>query len=406
FAKAGYRVTGLDMDEDRVRQVNARRSYISDIPTAQLAAVVRAKRLSAHTDFELIRDMDVLIICVPTPLRRRYTPDISYILSAVRTIAKYVKKHALIILESTTYPGTTEELILPELQKGGRKVGRDFYLSFSPERIDPGNKLYDVTRIPKVVGGVEPKSGEYTALLYRKIIREIHVVSTAKSAEMTKLLENSFRIINIGWINEVAMMCHKMDIDVWEVIEAAKTKPFGFMAFYPGPGLGGHCIPIDPFYLTWKAREVGHATKFIELAGEINRGMPEYVVHRLMLALNKHGKAIGTSKVLVLGVAYKPDIDDLRESPSFELIEKFKDLGAEVDYNDPHIPETPKVRRHDLKLRSKDLSPEMLASYDAVVIATNHSDYDYALIGKHAKLIVDTRNAMKGFERRDHIVMA
>lgn len=287
FAKAGYRVAGLDMDEDRVRQVNARRSYISDIPTAQLAAVVRAKRLSAHTDFELIREMDVLIICVPTPLRRRYTPDISYILSAVRTIAKYVKKHALIILESTTYPGTTEELILPELQKGGRKVGRDFYLSFSPERIDPGNKHYDVTRIPKVVGGVEPKSGEYTALLYRKIIREIHVVSTAKSAEMTKLLENSFRIINIGWINEVAMMCHKMDIDVWEVIEAAKTKPFGFMPFYPGLGVGGHCIPDDPLYLYWKAKHHGFSSKYIKLSADTNHHMPAYAYQHLKDEMKK-----------------------------------------------------------------------------------------------------------------------
>ncbi|MEZ6235330.1 MAG: nucleotide sugar dehydrogenase [Phycisphaerales bacterium] len=281
-------------------------------------------------------------------------------------------------------------------------------MAFSPEPRGPeAQGLRHLVTIPKLVGGIDQESGQ--------ISHEMRASTRSRAwcwcrrrrwPRAAKLLENIFRAINIALVNEMKVVLTAMDIDIWEVVEAAKTKPFGFMAFYPGPGLGGHCIPIDPFYLTWKAREVGHATKFIELAGEINRGMPEYVVHRLMLALNKHGKAIGTSKVLVLGVAYKPDIDDLRESPSFELIEKFKDLGAEVDYNDPHIPETPKVRRHDLKLRSKDLSPEMLASYDAVVIATNHSDYDYALIGKHAKLIVDTRNAMKGFERRDHIVMA
>ena len=400
FAKAGYRVTGLDMDEDRVRQVNARRSYISDIPTAQLAAVVRAKRLSAHTDFDLIRDMDVLIICVPTPLRRRYTPDISYILSAVRTIAKYVKKHALIILESTTYPGTTEELILPELQKGGRKVGRDFYLSFSPERIDPGNKHYDVTRIPKVVGGVEPKSGEYTALLYRKIIREIHVVSTAKSAEMTKLLENSFRIINIGWINEVAMMCHKMDIDVWEVIEAAKTKPFGFMPFYPGLGVGGHCIPDDPLYLYWKAKHHGFSSKYIKLSADTNHHMPAYAYQHLKDEMKKRKKTTRRMKVLMIGVTYKKDVRDLRKSPPLTLIEMMQNDGCAVDYHDPIIPYL-KIGKIDLV--SVELSRKVIGRYDVVITATDHSAVNWNFVLNNAKLIFDVKH-MYGRKQRKNII--
>ncbi|MBZ0167696.1 MAG: nucleotide sugar dehydrogenase [Candidatus Omnitrophica bacterium] len=400
FAKAGYRVTGLDMDQDRVNQVNACKSYISDIPTAQLAKVVRDKKFSASMDFALIGEMDVLIICVPTPLRRRYTPDISYILSAVRMIAKHFKKHALIVLESTTYPGTTEELILPELQKSGKKVGRDFYLSFSPERIDPGNKTYDVTRIPKVVGGVEPKSGEYTALLYKKIIKEIHVVSSAKSAEMTKLLENSFRIINVGWINEVAMMCHKMDINVWEVIEAAKTKPFGFMPFYPGLGVGGHCIPDDPLYLYWKAKHHGFSSKYIKLSADTNHHMPAYALNFLKDELKVRKKNLRKPRVLMVGVTYKKDIRDLRKSPPLTLIELMQADGFRVDYHDPIIPYL-KIGKIDLE--SVPLTKKNLAAYDVVIAAMDHSKVNWNLILNNAKLIYDVKH-IYGSKSRKNII--
>lgn len=400
FAKAGYHVTGLDMDQDRVNQVNACKSYISDIPTAQLAKVVRNKKFSASMDFALIGDMDVLIICVPTPLRRRYTPDISYILSAVRTIGKHFKKGALIVLESTTYPGTTEELILPELQKGGKKVGRDFYLSFSPERIDPGNKTYDVTRIPKVVGGVEPKSGEYTAQLYKNIIKEIHVVSSAKSAEMTKLLENSFRIINVGWINEVAMMCHKMDINVWEVIEAAKTKPFGFMPFYPGLGVGGHCIPDDPLYLYWKAKHHGFSSKYIKLSADTNHNMPAYALNFLKEELKTRKINLRKVRILMVGVTYKKDVKDLRKSPPLTLIELMQADGFHVDYHDPIIPY---LKIGQIDLESVALTKKNLASYDVVIAAMDHSTVNWDLILNSSKLIYDVKHIYGGKIRKNII---
>ncbi|VAW11691.1 UDP-N-acetyl-D-glucosamine 6-dehydrogenase [hydrothermal vent metagenome] len=389
FAKKGYTVVGLDMDEDRVNKVNAKKSYISDIPTKDLAGVVDKGKFSASTDFTLLKTIDVMLICVPTPLRRKYTPDITYILSAVRTIRKYMKKNCLVILESTTYPGTTEELILPELSKGGRKVGRDFFVSFSPERIDPGNKNYDVTKITKVVGGVGAKSGELTKLLYEKIIKKIHVVSSAKSAEMTKLLENSFRIINIGWINEVAMMCHKMDIDVWEVIDAAKTKPFGFMPFYPGMGVGGHCIPDDPLYLYWKAKHHGFHSKYIKLSADINNFMPTYITNCLKEILQKKKKSLKKVKVLLIGVTYKKDVNDLRKSPPLKLMELFAKEKMHFDFYDPIIPY---LDIGSIDQESVKLIPAVLKKYDCVLITADHTKVDYSMILKNARLIYDIKN--------------
>ncbi len=399
FAKVGYEVHGLDMDVDRVNQVNSRKSYILDISSVELSKVVQSGKFSASTDFSQIQNLDVLIICVPTPLKRKYTPDITYILSAVRTIRKYFKKNSLIILESTTYPGTTEELILPELEKTGKKAGRDFYLSFSPERIDPGNKKYDVTRITKVVGGINQASGELTELLYKKIIKNIHVVSSAKAAEMTKLLENSFRIINIGWINELAMMCHKMDIDVWEVIEAAKTKPFGFMPFYPGLGVGGHCIPDDPLYLYWKAKHHGFSSKYIKLSADTNTNMPAYAVDYLKQALQKRKKKLSGAKVLVVGVTYKKDVKDLRKSPPLKLIELLQKERSSVDYFDPIIPY---LKIGVIDLVSVELSKKALAKYDVVVIATDHTEINWNLIWENARLIFDVKNI---YNSRDNKVI-
>jgi len=392
FAKAGFKVYGLDMDADRVEQVNRKKSYILDIPTKDVAKVVNNGRFEARTKFEVLKTIDVIIICVPTPLKRRYTPDITYIVSAIRTIRKYLKKNALVILESTTYPGTTEELICPELEKGGLRVGKDFYLSFSPERIDPGNKKYDVTCITKVVGGMTPRCGELTKHLYEKIIKKIHLVSSAKAAEMTKLLENTFRIINIGWVNEVTMMAHKMDIDIWEVIDAADTKPFGFMPFYPGLGVGGHCIPDDPLYLYWKAKHHGFSSKFIKLAADINSHMPHYAADCLadILKANKRPtKGSRRPKVLVVGVTYKKDVKDLRKSPPLKLIEILKLRKYKVDYYDPFIPY---LSVGSIDLISIKLKPGVISKYDCVLIATDHTKVNYKLILKHARLIYDIRN--------------
>lgn len=392
FAKVGYKVYGLDKDQDRVDSVNKKISYISDIPTKEVAAVVGQGKLEASTDFAILADIDVHIVCVPTPLKSKYTPDIKYILSAVRTMCKYIKKNSLVIMESTTYPGTTEELIKPELEKSGLKAGKDFFLSFSPERIDPGNKKYDVTLIPKVVGGLGVVSGELTKLLYEKIIKNIHVVSSAKAAEMTKLLENSFRIINIGWINEVAMMCHKMDIDVWEIIEAANTKPFGFMAFYPGLGVGGHCIPDDPLYLYWKAKHHGFSSKYIKLSADTNTNMPGYVVGCLGEILQRKNKALSRSKILIMGATYKKDVKDLRKSPSLKLIEILQAKKCKVDYYDPIIPY---LKIGNLDLTSVEFSKNVIASYDCIVIATDHTKVDYKSLLKYAKFIYDVRNVYK-----------
>ncbi len=392
FAKKGFRVFGLDKDQDRVQHINRQESYISDIPQRELSRVVQRGLLTAGTDFSVIKDMDVLIICVPTPLKKKYTPDISYIVGAVKIIRKYLSRDTLIVLESTTYPGTTKELILPEIEKSGLKVGQDFYLSFSPERIDPGNKVYDVTKITKVVGGVTAESGKLTKCLYEKIIREICCVSSADAAEMTKLLENSFRIINIGWINELAIMCHKFGIDVWEVIDAAKTKPFGFMPFYPGLGVGGHCIPDDPLYLYWKAKQYGFGSKYIKLSADTNSYMTQYAVDRLKDLLSQEGKSLADARILILGVTYKKDVKDLRKSPPLKLISLLQAAHCQVDYHDPIIPY---LEFSKIYLKSVPLTPKILKSYDCVVVATDHTVVDYALVHRHARLIFDVRNVYK-----------
>ncbi|HNV23404.1 MAG TPA: nucleotide sugar dehydrogenase [Candidatus Omnitrophota bacterium] len=389
FAKKGFKVLGLDNDYDRVKRLNEGTSYILDIPSKELKNMVRCESLKASTDFALIKDMDVIIVCVPTPIKRRYTPDISFMLSAVKSVAQYLKKNTLVVLESTTYPGTTEELIRPILEEKGFKAEKDFFLAFSPERIDPGNKHYDVTRIPKIVGGLSEKSGYLTKMLYQKIIKKVHLVSSAKVAEMTKLLENSFRIVNIGWINEIAMMCHKMRIDIWEVIEAAKTKPFGFMPFYPGLGVGGHCIPEDPLYLYWKAKRYGFNPKFIKLAADTNAHMSLYAVHRLEEMLTAQKKKISSSKILILGVTYKKDVKDLRKSPSLKLIEHLQLKGTRVDYHDPIIPY---LKIGHLDLTSVRLNPRTISHYDVIVVAVDHTAVNYQLVLKSAKMIFDTRN--------------
>ena len=395
FAKAGFKVFGLDKDKDRIEKLKKKTSYILDVSSREIALVTESQKFEASSDFEALKETDVAIICVPTPLKRKYTPDISYIVSAVRSVKSFLKKDMLIVLESTTYPGTTEELIKPELEKSGLKAEKDFFLSFSPERIDPGNKNYDVTRIPKLVGGISRISGELTKLLYEKIIKEVHLLSSARAAEMAKLLENTFRIINIGWINEVAMMSHKMNIDIWEVIEAAKTKPFGFMPFYPGLGVGGHCIPDDPLYLYWKAKHHGFSSKFIKLSADINSGMPQYAIERLEGILKKQKRVLKKSRILIIGATYKKDVKDLRKSPSLKLIELLQAKKAEVNYFDPIIPY---LDIGSIRLNSAELSPKTLALFDCVVIATDHTDVDYPLILKHARAIFDIRNVYKNIQ--------
>ena len=393
FAKKGFRVFGLDLDTDRVTKLNGRTSYILDVPSSDLKAVIDRGNLSASSEFAALKDVDVIIICVPTPLKSKYTPDISYIVQAVRTIRQYLKKGTLIILENTTYPGTTRELIKPELEKSGLKAEKDFFLSFSPERIDPGNPQYDVTRIPKVVGGLSPRSTELTRMLYEKIIASVHPVSSAETAEMTKLLENTFRIINIGWANEVAMMCHKMKIDVWEVIEAAKTKPFGFMPFYPGLGVGGHCIPDDPLYLYWKARHHGFSSKFIKLSADINSAMPQYALERIKEILAGQKKKLAGARILISGVTYKKNVRDLRKSPPLKLIEFLQKARCKIDYFDPIIPY---LKIMSINMNSINLNPQTVGQYDCVVIATDHRQVDYDVILRSAKCIFDVRNVYRG----------
>ena len=358
FAKVGFRVYGLDLDRDRVDHINQKTSYILDVKSETVAEVVNAGRLSASTSFGELGTSDVVIICVPTPLKRKYTPDISYIVNSVNILDKYLHRGMLVVLESTTYPGTTEELIKPMLEKSGLKAGKDFFLSFSPERIDPGNPQYDVTRIPKLVGGFTAACGQLTALLYKQIIEQVHLVSSAATAEMAKLLENSFRIINIGWINEVAMMCHKLGVDVWEVIDAAKTKPFGFMPFYPGLGVGGHCIPDDPLYLYWKAKQYGFSSKYIKLSADTNSHMPYYAIERLSAVLKeRRKKTLSASRILVVGVTYKKDVKDLRKSPAIHLIEILQHKKVKVDYYDPIIPYLDRVPQ---QLKSIDFTKKNL----------------------------------------------
>jgi UDP-N-acetyl-D-glucosamine dehydrogenase len=419
FAEMNHRVIGFDTDPDKVVKLNAGQTYIKHIPAEKIQEHVKNKRFSATGDFKRLREVDAVLICVPTPLDERREPDLSYVEQTAHAIAPNLQRNQLIVLESTTYPGTTEELVLPILQKasglhcpithgpGSEKITTDFYLAFSPEREDPGNKQYGLAQIPKVVGGTNPPSGRAAANLYGQIVARVIPVSSTRAAEMVKLMENIFRCVNIAMVNELKLLCLRMGLDIWEIIDSAATKPFGFMPFYPGPGLGGHCIPVDPFYLSWKAREYDFATRFIELAGEINTAMPYHVVSAVSNALNQREKSLKGSRILLLGVAYKKDVDDLRESPSLKLMQLLLEGGAKLDYNDPYFPALHKMRHYDYaKMRSVDLTPKALSAYDCVLIATDHSSYDYDSIAEHAKLVVDTRNATRRVKQhRDKIVL-
>ena len=401
FAKAGFKVTGFDTNEKRVSDINKGISYILDVPAKDVKDLVNSSRFKATTGTELLNKMDAIIICVPTPLRKTKEPDISYILSASDAIAANKRKGQLIILESTTYPGTTEEIILPKLESDGSKVGKDFFLAFSPERVDPGNPKYKTKDITKIVGGVTPNCTELARLLYFQAIKEVIPVSSTRSAEMVKLLENTFRSVNIAMVNELALMCHKMGLDVWEIINAAKTKPFGFMPFYPGPGIGGHCIPLDPLYLSWKARQHGFEVRFIELADEINSSMPHYVVDKISSILNSKKKSLKGSNILIIGVTYKKDINDIRESPALEIVSHLIKKDANVYCHDPLAAD---FRIDGKKINTVKLTKENISISDLVVIITDHSDIDYKLIVDNAKLIFDTRNALKDFKSSKNII--
>ncbi|MFV8258363.1 nucleotide sugar dehydrogenase [Bdellovibrio bacteriovorus] len=390
FSEEGYSVVGFDIDDFKVSRISEGQSYIEHIPSSSVKEAV-SKSFTATTDFKQIAKVDAIILCVPTPLNKYREPDLSFVLNTMDSIVPYLRKGQVVSLESTTYPGTTDEELKPRIESRGFKVGEDVYLVFSPEREDPGNPNFTTRTIPKVVGGYSPSCLEVGIELYGGVIDKVVPVSSTKAAEMTKLLENIHRAVNIGLVNEMKIVADKMGIDIHEVIDAAATKPFGFVAYRPGPGIGGHCIPIDPFYLTWKAREYGLHTRFIELAGEINNAMPNYVVSKIAMALNDKNKSVKGSKVLVLGISYKKNIDDMRESPSVFLMEKLRDDGAIVDYTDPHVPVFPKMREHKFDLSSVEITPESVASYDCVVLATDHDKFDYNMILKHAKLVVDTR---------------
>ncbi|HKP54903.1 MAG TPA: nucleotide sugar dehydrogenase [Chloroflexia bacterium] len=402
FAHAGFNVVALDLDESKVESIKAGRSYIKDIESADVQRAVASGKLHATTDYAALREADTVSICVPTPLRKTKDPDISYIVSATESLADNFRPGQLIVLESTTYPGTTDEVILPRLSAGGYVVGEDFFLAFSPERVDPGNPHFKTSNIPKVIGGVTPRCRELASALYSHVVERIVPVSSTSTAEMVKLLENTFRAVNIGMANELAIMCAKLGIDVWEVIDAAATKPFGFMPFYPGPGLGGHCIPIDPHYLSWKLKTLDYKARFIELASEINTDMPLYVLDLVADALNDHAKPLRGSRVLVLGVTYKRDVEDVRESPAVDIINLLSSKGAHVDYHDPYA-QTLQVAEDQPSLKTIDLSEEALQRYDAVVITTDHSSYDWEWIAANAMLLVDTRNATRDVGNRENI---
>jgi len=393
LAKAGFRVTGFDILPKKIKLLKAGRSDIDDIPNELVKSMIEAGRFKATADFRQIAKMDTLSICVPTPLSKTKDPDVSYILDAVNQIKTYMRKGTLVVLESTTYPGTTEDLILPLLEKKGMKAGQDFFLAFSPERVDPGNAEYTTKNTPRVVGGITPTCTRVAKTLYEQSLSHIYTVSSTKAAEMVKLLENTFRSVNIGLVNEVALMCDRLDLDVWEIIDAAATKPFGFMPFYPGPGLGGHCIPIDPHYLSWKLKSLNYYARFIELAGDINSRMPEYVVERITGMLNRRfARALNKTSILVLGVAYKRDIKDVRESPALDVIKLLEDKGARIFYNDPYVPE---IDWNRSKHKSRKLSKGLISKADLTIILTDHSLYDYQWIVDNARAVFDTRNATK-----------
>ena len=396
LVNAGFRTLGFDVDPAKIDKLQSGQSYIQHLPSEWIANCVRAGKFAATADMARLAEPDAILICVPTPLTDSRDPDLSYIESTARQIARVLRRGQLVVLESTTYPGTTRDVVLPILETSGLKVGDDFFLAFSPEREDPGNPQFTAGSIPKVVGGIEPRSTELACALYSQAVVRVVPVSSCEVAEACKLLENTYRAVNIALVNELKMLCDRMEMDVWEVVEAAKTKPFGFQAFYPGPGLGGHCIPIDPFYLSWVARKHGLPARFIELAGEINTAMPRYVVGKIAAALNDAGRPLRGSRIAVLGVAYKKDVDDPRESPAFELIELLEQAGAIVSYSDPHVPALPAMRRFHLpKLASQELTSQFLAAQDCVVIVTDHSAFDYEHVVRHARLVVDTRNATK-----------
>ena len=417
FAEAGHKVTGFDTDPAKVSMLNAGKSYIEHIQQTKIQQFVNSRHFSATTDFSKLKETDAILICVPTPLDERREPDLSYVEQTAISIQPHLQKGQLVVLESTTYPGTTEELVLPILEKSGLKcpiasgiesenIPSDFFLAFSPEREDPGNKQYGLAQIPKVVGGINPPSSRAALALYAQVVAKVVPVSSTRAAEMAKLLENIFRCVNIALVNELKLLATRMNIAIWEVIDAAATKPFGFMPFYPGPGLGGHCIPVDPYYLSWKAREFDFAARFIELAGEINTSMPYHVVDAIASSLNSHRKSLNGSKLLILGVAYKKDVDDLRESPSLKIMQLLQQRGAQIEYNDPYFPQMHKMRHYNFEnMKSVPISKDALAKYDAAIIATDHSSYDYHAIVDGSKLVVDTRNATRRVTRnRDRII--
>lgn len=407
FASKGFQVIGFDIDPEKVKKLNQGESYIKSISSKSVKELVKSKRFSATIDFNKLKKIDAIIICVPTPLTLDGKPDVSYIKSTACVISKNLRKGQLIVLESTTYPGTTREILLPELNKSGLKCCKDFFCAFSPEREDPGNPIFTNETIPKVVGGVDKLSLELAKALYSKAIVKVVPVSSCEVAEAAKILENVYRCINIALVNELKMLFDKMGIDIWEVISASSTKPFGFQPFYPGPGLGGHCIPIDPFYLSWKAKEYGFSTQFIELAGQINVQMPVYVVSKLQEALKTHKKSLNNSKILILGIAYKKDIDDPRESPAFKIVEILLGKGAKVMYNDPYIPHLPKMRHYGFNIPSVKLTKTILHRVDAVIIVTDHSNYDYKFIVDNAKLVIDTRNATRNVgKKKSNVILA
>ena len=402
FAEAGFRVLGIDLTRKKVDLLNAGKSYIPDIPTDELAAQVTAGRLKAYDSYDILREADVISVCVPTPLRKTKDPDMTYVVEATESIAKVRHKGMLVILESTTYPGTTEEILAPRLSDGDLQIGDDLFVAFSPERIDPGNETFTVKNTPKVVGGMTPACQEVAAAYYGTIVDEVVTVSSPTTAEMVKLLENTFRAVNIGLVNEIALMCDKLDVSVWEVIRAAASKPFGFMPFYPGPGLGGHCIPVDPHYLSWKLKTLNYTARFIELASEINTSMPHYVVAKVTDALNDRALAVRNARVAVLGVAYKRDVDDVRESPALDVIQLLEEKGALVSYHDPHVPQ---IRLEGGRIMTgSDYSADWLSQADCVVIITNHSSYDWAEVLAHSDIVVDTRNATADYEGRARVI--
>ena len=391
FVRAGYRVIGFDVSQGVVDLLNAGRSHIKDVPAAAVAAAVQSGKFVATTDLTRLREPDAISICVPTPLSKTKDPDVSYVLAATEAAKQALRRGQLVILESTTYPGTTRELMLPALEATGLKVGEDFFLAFSPERVDPGNAKWNTRNTPKVVGGITPACLQVAVALYQPAIEQLVPVSSTEAAELVKILENTFRSVNIGLVNEMAIVCDKLGVDVWEVIDAAATKPFGFMKFTPGPGVGGHCIPLDPHYLAWKMRTLNYKTRFIELAGELNAAMPEYWIGKLAERLNDAGKAVRGSVVLVLGVAYKKDIDDIRDSPALDVIRLLHQRGATVRYHDPHVA---KVKEDGLELASVELNPATLAAADCVIVVTDHSSVDYAMVARHARAVVDTRHVL------------